>query len=190
MSSSQFEIDHIDPKWKEGREYQLVCGLNVDSNKITRSTSENARKVNRFLPWKHDAGDFGCVPVHKGDLCLFLDPDSGEWVLEEFLGEWWMEKTRTLCGPSVSGRKAVETGQLAIAALKVDKPVQLAAARANRDPKEHSEWGKSLAHATNTTLWKCLVTGYVTTCGPLTIYQRNRGVNITLRERVKPVQSD
>jgi hypothetical protein len=180
------EIDHIDPRWEEGRDYQLVCGLDVEENLITRKTSENARKTNRFLPWRFSLGELGAVPTRKGDLCQFLDPVTEDWVLEEFLGEWWFEKTKTLCGNSVSGGIAVKTGQLALARSKVDKPVQLAAARKNRDPQEHSDWGKTFAQQTNTTMWKCCVTGYVTTAGPLTLYQRHRNIDTSLRVRVKP----
>ncbi len=112
MSKNSHENDHIDPLWKEGRDYQLVCGLDVPGNKKIRTTSENARKVNRFLPWKVSDKDVGCVPVNEGDLCLFLDPDTGEWVLEEFLGEWWFEKTKTLCSASIVGRNNVASGHL------------------------------------------------------------------------------
>lgn len=98
-----FEIDHIDPKWKEGRDYQLVCGLNCSLNLIERDATVNASKSNRFLPWRVSPSDLGSIPVHPGDLCQFLDPDTGEWTLEEFMGEWWYSKTRSLCGQHVSG---------------------------------------------------------------------------------------
>jgi len=45
-----------------------------------------------FLPWRNCHDEFGTDPVEQGDLCLFLDPDTNEWVLEEFLGSWWFEK--------------------------------------------------------------------------------------------------
>ena len=25
----RYEIDHIDPRWEEGRDYQLICGRDV-----------------------------------------------------------------------------------------------------------------------------------------------------------------
>ena len=32
-----WHIDHVDPKWAEGREYQLVCGLDVVYNMAERT---------------------------------------------------------------------------------------------------------------------------------------------------------
>jgi hypothetical protein len=105
-----YDIDHIDPKWKEGREYQLICGLNVDMNLLKRDVSLNCSKNNRFLPWRTVRGELGSPPVHKGDFCQFLDPDSGDWVLEEFLGIWWFEKTRKVCGQHQAGSLTRDEG--------------------------------------------------------------------------------
>ena len=91
-------IDHIDPSWEEGRDYQLVCGLDVVYNMEERDASLNIRKSNRFLPWRWCRDEIGEVPVNPGDLCLFLDPDTNEWVLEEFMGTWWYKKTNKTMG--------------------------------------------------------------------------------------------
>ena len=105
------EIDHIDPRWKEGRDYQLVCGFErCHMNLCERDKIDNVRKSNRFLPWRVCVDEIGGIPIEPGDLCLFLDPDTGEWVLEEFLGSWWFEKTKKFAGnsqpkPSLLGRK-------------------------------------------------------------------------------------
>jgi hypothetical protein len=107
-----FDQDHIDPKWEEGRDYQMVCGLNCPLNLKTRDKTLNNRKSNRFLPWRVSQGDLGSIPVDPGDFCQFLDPDTGEWVLEEFMGEWWFEKTKTLCSASIVGRNNVASGHL------------------------------------------------------------------------------
>jgi len=184
MSKKSHENDHIDPIWKDGRDYQLVCGLDSLHNTKLRTTSENARKANRFLPWRVSQDDFGCAPVNQGDLCLFLDPDTNEWVLEEFLGKWWFKKTRKSCGASAGGRIAHETGRLERMRSKVDKPSQLRCARAKRDPEEHSEWGKRFALKTNTTFYRCLVTGFISTAGPLSRFQRKRGIDTKLRVKV------
>ena len=86
-------IDHIEPRWKEGRDYQLVCGLDCEDNFYVRDVSLNVRKSNYFLPWRVSPDEIGGVPILEGDLCQFLDPDTNEWVLEEFLGSWWFEKS-------------------------------------------------------------------------------------------------
>lgn len=108
----KFEIDHIDPTWKKGREYQLVCGLNLSINFCERTEKENRRKSNRFLPWRVAENELGGVPVNFGDFCQFLDPDTSQWVLEEFMGDWWHEKTRELCGQHSGGVTNVESGHL------------------------------------------------------------------------------
>ena len=102
----RFDWDHIDPDYPEGadRPYQLVCGLTNPFNLIERDNSTNASKSNRFLPWRTAKDEIGSVPVNPGDLCQFLNRETGEWVLEEFMGEWYREQTRKLCGASVSGR--------------------------------------------------------------------------------------
>ena len=99
-----FEIDHIDPT----RGFH-VSGLSVPQNLVEREGNFNSKKSNRFLPWRDSLDELGGIPVNPGDLCLFLDPDSNEWVLEEFLGDWWFEKTRSLCGSSLSGTERLRT---------------------------------------------------------------------------------
>ncbi len=102
------EIDHIDPTWKEGRDYQLVCGLDSPLNFCEREESINIKKSNRFLPWRVCSGELGSIPVNPGDLCQFLDLETGEWVLEEFMGEWWYGKTKKICGNYIGSQKAIE----------------------------------------------------------------------------------
>jgi len=104
----KFEIDHIDPTWKEGQDYQLICGLDVPQNFCEREERENQSKSNRFLPWRVARDELGSVPLNPGDLCQFLDPDTNEWVLREFLGEWWFEKTWKTCGPYYGLKNARE----------------------------------------------------------------------------------
>jgi hypothetical protein len=96
------DIDHTDPKWEKGRDYQLICGLNNHFNFSERDPKFNTSKSNRFLPWRLSSNEIGCVPINQGDLCLFLDPDTNEWVLEEFLGKWWFEKSSRTAGYSQS----------------------------------------------------------------------------------------
>lgn len=105
----KYERDHIDPTWEKGRDYQLVCGLDRRVNWFTRDRSLNSKKSNRFLPYRVSHDEIGCVPINPGDLCLFLDPDSNEWVLEEFLGLWWMEKTKKVSAEYHGGLTSFST---------------------------------------------------------------------------------
>ena len=99
-----YEWDHIDPRWDESRDYQLTCGLENYHNFTERERNLNVQKSNRFLPWRIAEGEIGQVPINPGDLCQFLDRATGEWVLEEFMGEWWFEQTRDLCGNYWGGK--------------------------------------------------------------------------------------
>ncbi len=99
------ELDHIDPLWKKGRDYQLVCGFEKEPlNLEERDARFNTAKSNRFLPWRNISDEIGQVPCNPGDLAYFLvgadiaNDISGEWVLMEFLSEEWFEASRNTCG--------------------------------------------------------------------------------------------
>ena len=98
-----FDTDHIDPRWEEGRDYQMVCGWDDPRNYCERDSSLNSSKNNRFLPWRVTSDEIGTVPVNQGDLCLFLvgadiERDiPGEWVLMEFLSDEWFVASKRTC---------------------------------------------------------------------------------------------
>jgi hypothetical protein len=54
-----------------------------------------------------------------------------------------------------------------------------------RHPDHFSTAGKVGAAVQHKQLWKCLDTGHITTPGPLSRYQKARGIDTALRERVK-----
>jgi hypothetical protein len=62
---------------------------------------------------------------------------------------------RRKCG-SIGGAKNIETGHI-------------------------QELGRKQIKTLNSKKWKCLVTNYITTAGPLTKYQKSRGIDIKLR---------
>ncbi len=68
-------------------------------------------------------------------------------------------------GGKIGGRKNVESGQL----------------ESIRTPESRSKGAKT----TNSQKWKCLVTGHVSSPGSLSNYQKARGIDTSLRERVK-----
>ena len=91
MAKSEYSVDHIDPQWKEGRDYQLVCGLDVLVNLRVEDNDINIRKSNMFVPYRIDDR----IPVHQqpGDCGFFLV--GGEWKLTQFMGgEWWQESKK------------------------------------------------------------------------------------------------
>lgn len=98
MERRDFDIDHIDPRWEEGRDYQLVCGLDCPLNYREEEPGKNSAKSNRFLPWRWSRDGIGVVPEDYGDLAQFLV--NGEWVLMEFLSEEWFEASIGTCSRS------------------------------------------------------------------------------------------
>ncbi len=99
------DIDHIDPRWEEGRDYQLVCGFEKNPKNLREEDwKKNTAKSNRFLPWRWCRDEIGVVPEEGGDFALFLvgadiEKDiPGEWVLMEFLSEEWFEETKETAG--------------------------------------------------------------------------------------------
>lgn len=145
------EVDHIDPRWDESREYQLVCGLENDYNYCERHNTLNIQKSNRFLPWRVAKGEVGDEPIESGDLCQFLNRETGDWVLEEFLGEWWFEQTKNLCGNSKGGRVQYEQSLGIFDPKYSDLRIENSKrnGRANRDNKigifDPANWDKVLA---------------------------------------------
>ena len=85
VNAQSVSLEHIDPI-----RHTLICGMRNDLNEILASLSYNARKTNRFVPYRvcdHPA------PVTFGDVCEFLIED--EWVVCEFGGDiWWAESNR------------------------------------------------------------------------------------------------
>ncbi len=116
MNRRDFDIDHIDPVWEDGRDYQLICGFKGDlKNLREEDPSFNTAKSNRFLPWRWAREEIGVVPEEPGDLAYFLvgadiETDTpGEWVLMEFLSEEWFEATKGTCGLSRGNDKQWDT---------------------------------------------------------------------------------
>ena len=105
MNRRDFDIDHIDPRWEDGRDYQLICGLDCPLNYREEEPGKNSAKSNRFLPWRWSRDEIGMVPEEYGDLTQFLV--DGEWVLMEFLSGEWFEATKTTCGVSEGTRKRI-----------------------------------------------------------------------------------
>lgn len=92
--SELISLDHRDPIWKEGRDYQLVCGLDNEFNYRYDTVGNNSRKSNRFLPWREYDG----FPEKPGDLAYFLV--NNEWVLMPWLSKEWFEASKGTSGES------------------------------------------------------------------------------------------
>jgi hypothetical protein len=93
-------IEHIDPRWEEGRNYQLICGLRCDSNEIIASHSYNVRKTNRFVPYRVKSY---AAPTTFGDVGEFLI--NSEWVVCEFGGKEWWEESNKIGNSQISAQR-------------------------------------------------------------------------------------
>ncbi len=237
----KYQIDHIDPKWKRGRDYQLVCGLNVPLNLEEREESVNKSKNNRFLPWRVAKDEIGTIPVNPGDLCLFLvgaDIEKnipGEWVLMEFMGEEWYFHTKSNCGPSFPGKRRdleasrrqglkhaqnktgvcgrspekiladARAGGLAQGPIARDKKTgihdpaykEICREGSRKAGKKNGPIQGPLSYlnktgifnpmkAANNRKYMCLETGNISTPGPLTLWQRKRGIDPSRRVELTP----
>ena len=95
-------LDHREPTWKDGREYQLVCGFETAvPNLRVCSVGENSRKSNRFVPWRVPAG--WPPPEEPGDWAWFLNLDTLEWEFTQWCYARWFELTRSTCAEHFAG---------------------------------------------------------------------------------------
>ena len=260
MNRRNFDIDHIDPRWKDGRDYQLVCGLDCPNNLREEDPGINSAKSNRFLPWRWSREDLGVVPEEPGDLAQFLV--NGEWVLMEFLSEEWFKSSVGTCSRShrkinleslATGRQKfrrdnpeqyldlignlINSGKSWIEANKglhkqlstngrrefcaqnpewenqrsekskegfkiwfdnlteeercersqiISETTKKAMANMSSEKKQIMVNGsKEGAKKQHSQRWMCTVTGYITTPGPLSIYQKKRNIDTSNRVRLQ-----
>ena len=88
------------------------------------------------------------------------------------------EETRQKMSISHKGKKASASHRESISNALIGHPVS----------DKHRETARKISlknfSNTNTLKFKCLVTGKITTSGPLTGYQKARGINPSLREQI------
>lgn len=201
------EIDHIDPRWKEGRDYQLVCGLNCLANYREEDWKKNTAKSNCFLPWRWSRDEIGVVPEEYGDLAQFLV--EGEWVLLEFLTEEWYEASKHSRG-AVALRHLRDDSQVVkkqwetlranpellnarnqkIANTSRERNSIRSAHEAQlewreNNPAEYSASKRQASLAGKKYRYKCTITGHTSTASGLTRYQQHRGIDLSNRIRLQ-----
>jgi hypothetical protein len=201
------DVDHIDPRWEEGRDYQLVCGLDCKLNYLERDFKFNRKKNNRFLPWRIAEDEIGAVPIEQGDLCQFLVEEK--WVLMEFLSDEWFAQTKNFSGSYQGGVKTSEvwegqTEHLQNIALISwsDEKVRMQRATsisewAQNNPEKvrernqkvsdklkNSQIQKDLGLKSSKTLFQCTITGHISNAGALARWQKKRGIDTSNRIRL------
>jgi hypothetical protein len=198
LNKNTLTVEHIDPRWAEGRDYQLVCGFSEGPlaryNEIIADHSYNSRKTNRFVPYRvcnHPA------PITFGDIGEFLI--NGEWVVCEFGGgEWWKEsnvigsgakawclRESSIRGGETTGRQNVENGHWATLQTR---EIRVMGGTASSKTPFHKIRSSRGGVSTSKQRWQCGETGFITNAGALTRYQRARGIDTS--NRVKVIQQN
>jgi len=215
MNRRDFDIDHIDPCWEEGRDYQLICGFkNSARNLREEDPSKNQAKANRFLPWRWCRDEIGVVPEEPGDLAYFLvgadiEKDiPGEWVLMEFLSKAWFKASVGTCSRSYRPvdveklqeglKKWREENEEAVANQlkcaqegsrkyreKNPEHFQNVKAKAKKWREENPEQLLKNVRKAISVRCVCTVTGKISRPGPLTRYQLKRGIDPSNRIRIQ-----
>ena len=169
-------IDHIDPAVSD-----LVCGLDIEINKLVMDCTTNMRKSNRFVPYMVDS-DMG---IHQefGDWGIFLIQDKWCWC--EFGGaEWWAESKRLGFGPVKAGKINGSNHAKNKTGVCGRSAEQMTADGKKGGEKGGKISGKISSKITNAQQWQCLITGHISNPGGLSTYQKARGIDTSLRERV------
>jgi len=143
----------------------------------------------RSLKSLSEAGKKGCAKLHSEK------DELGRSVHALKSAEKW-HKDKDEFGRSLQGLKGTDR-------LNAERDefgrsvVALAASRKAHSKKD--EQGRSLvavrageaaAKVTNKLKFRCLITGHVTTPGPLTVWQRSRGIDTSLREKINEQDDD
>lgn len=89
-------------------------------------------------------------------------------------------------GGRIAGRIAVRSGQLESIRSKENSRK---GGKRNKGSKKTQKlgklWGKKNIKIINSQKWKCLITGFISTPGALSRYQKARGIDTSLRERIE-----
>jgi hypothetical protein len=183
--SDCLSVEHIDP-----RKGVLVCGLDNDFNTVIADADYNDSKSNRFVPYRvceHQA------PMTFGDLCEFLI--DGEWVVCEFGGEVWWKESNRIGNARTAGRdwcranydewKVLMKNRTYLKDVGRRVGVYANTVFREQNPEAYVENRRRGAYTQHSQRWECLITGYVSTPGPLSRYQKARGIDTSQRRRIQ-----
>jgi hypothetical protein len=143
------------------------CGGRI-SLQINRDTAKKVGEDNRRL----SRGIFGMSEEEKFIQRSNAGKISGNLTKERGTGIFGMSEEEKMeasrKGAKLGGKKTKELGTGIFAMSQEEK----------------MEANRKGAKVLNTTKWKCNITGYVSTSGPLTLYQKHKGIDPTNRTKV------
>ena len=183
---TDLSVEHVDPLT-----HSLVSGLKNHLNEVVATVSYNARKQNRFVPYRVKDHH---PPLTFGDTAEFLV--ENRWVVCEFGGDvWWAESSRLGCGANTGNdwertefhRNVMREVQAAHFndSRCVAGRLRGAKAPASEKQKEAARQSGLKNRGKKHQKWRCLVTGHITTAGRMNRWQRSRGIDETQREKVE-----
>ena len=183
---TDLSVEHIDPIT-----HKSICGLKNSFNEVVATVSYNARKQNRFVPYRVSTHP---APTTFGDVAEFLIENS--WVVCEFGGEtWWAESSRLGCGSNTGNdweRTELHRTLMRDVQAKFSDDPRVVAGRLRGAKAPASEKQKEAARQSGLKnrgkkhqKWRCLITGHITDAGNMNRWQRFRGIDETQREKVE-----
>jgi len=166
-SKEQIKIDG-----DKGRETQKRLGLGIYSKEMRKKNGEKLGKRNI------ETGHIQELGKKYGKLCY--QNNLGMFGLSEK-----EKKENSSKGGKVSGTKAYRN-KIGIHSFSKEQRIKIGkkSGNKNKETGHIQELGKKQVKKLNTKKWMCLITNYVSTSGPLTIYQRKRNIDTNLRVEV------
>jgi hypothetical protein len=132
---------------------------------------------------------FGRKDINTG--CLRNRTNGGDGVS----GRVWTEEQRRLQSETHKGKKMSASARRRMSESKKGRTLSLETRRKMSDSQRRRERSKTdpqlraarealVLINSNPPRFRCLVTGHESTAGPLSLYQRRRGIDTSLRERL------
>jgi hypothetical protein len=155
----------------KGRETQKILGIGIYNLSI-EIRQENGKKVGTK---NKETGHIQELGKKYGKLCY--ENNLGIFGLSEDERKEYSSK-----GGKMSGTEAYKN-KTGIHSFSKEKRLEIGkkSGTKNKETGHIQELGKKQVKKLNTTKWRCLITNYVSTSGPLTIYQRKRNIDTALR---------
>jgi hypothetical protein len=166
--------DQIKDHQNKGRETQKILGVGI------YGLSKETRKKNGERLGKRN--------VETGYIQK-IGKKQGKFCYENNLGIFGLSKEErrenSSKGGKISANEAYKnkTGIHSFT-LEQRKDASSKAGQKNVETGHIQNLGKNQIKKINSKLWKCLITGHITTSGPLTNYQKSRGIDTSLRVEV------
>ncbi len=169
-------FDYTDSGWTEAREFEkslIIPVYNTDPHCLNESCGgkislEKSRRTGR-RNYENGIGLFGLTPEQRSEN----GKKSGKICYEKGAGFHALTKEQRSEIGKRAGQKHKENGT-GIFSMTREQRVE-----------NGRKGGKLGAKVQNSQKWKCTVTGFISTSGPLSRYQKSRGIDTSNRVKVE-----